>query len=215
MKNGYIMFDLDGTLTDSKVGILNGIKFAVSQYGIYTIEIEKLISCIGSPLRSIFNNIFQLDYKTTEKAIDRFNQYYSKIGLYENTIYDGVNNLLQRICVDHRLIVATGKPVYYAEAILKHFGLYQYFDCISGSQSNKGITNKSQIINDAITRVHGINTNNSIMVGDREHDIYAAREKGIKSIGVLYGYGSHKELSDAGADYLAAKIDDLFTIFSQ
>ncbi|MBK1811293.1 HAD hydrolase-like protein [Clostridium sp. YIM B02505] len=215
MKNGYIMFDLDGTLTDSKAGILNGIKFAISQYEIYTIETEKLISCIGSPLRSIFNNFFHLDDKATEKAIDRFHQYYSEIGLYENTIYDGVNNLLERICVNNRLIVATGKSVYYAEAILKHFGLYQYFDCISGSQSQKGITSKSQIINDAITRVHGINTSNSIMVGDRKHDIYAAREIGIKSIGVLYGYGSYKELSNVGADYLVAKVDDLFTILTE
>lgn len=213
MKNGYIMFDLDGTLTDSRIGILNGIKFAVSQYGIHTIETEKLIPCIGSPLRSIFNNIFRLDDRMTEKAIDQFNQYYEEVGLYESTIYDGIYNLLQQISVNHRLIVVTGKPVYYAEAILKHFRLYQFFDCISGSPCNKGITNKSEIINDAITRVRGLNTSNSIMVGDREHDIYAAREKGIKSVGVLYGYGSHKELSDAGADYLAEKVDDLLTIF--
>ena len=179
-------------------------------FGIEAEDADTLIPFIGPPLRDSYKLYYGFDDDKTEKAVEKYREYFSETGIYENTLYEGMDALLKALHeMDKQLIIATSKPTVYADKILKYFKIDQYFAFISGSELDGRRSKKSEIIKYAFDNM-GINClERAIMIGDRKHDIIGANEMGIDSIGVLYGYGDLQELNDAGASFIAGNIEDL------
>lgn len=211
----YILFDLDGTLTDAAPGITNSIKYALRKFKIKEPGEQQLRKCLGPPLITSFSEIFGLSEQNAEKAVEYYREYFKPRGIYENEVYTGIPELLNELKAQGKtLIVATSKPDPFAKAILEHFGLDGYFALIAGSNLDNTRSRKSQVIDYALETL-GINDReNAVMVGDREHDIIGAKETGLRSIGVLYGYAAPGELESAGADFLANTPQDIYDIIN-
>ncbi len=211
----YILFDLDGTLTDAAPGITNSIKYALNKFGIQEPGEQRLRKCLGPPLITSFSEIFGLSEQNAEKAVEYYREYFKPRGIYENEVYAGIPELLNELKAQEKtLIVATSKPEPFAKTILEHFGLDGYFALIAGSNLDNTRSRKSQVIDYALETL-GINDReNAVMVGDREHDIIGAKETGLRSIGVLYGYAAPGELESAGADFLANTPQDIYDIIN-
>lgn len=206
----YILFDLDGTLTDPKVGITKSVQYALGKCGIEVENADNLCPFIGPPLRESFKRFYYFDDIGAEDAVAKYREYFSEQGIYENTIYDGIDEMLKRLITNGKiLILATSKPTVYAEKILKHFNIDTYFTFVSGSELDGRRSKKSHIIQYALEQNVITDLKDVIMVGDREHDILGAKEIGIMSIGVLYGYGNYVELTNAKADIIVSDIKEL------
>lgn len=199
----YYFFDLDGTLTDSGDGITNSVAYALRKSGRPVPGRDLLNRFIGPPLSDSFMKYCGMTEEEALQAISFYREYYAEKGIFENRVYDGVKDLLEELKKrDRRLIVATSKPEKFTGIILRHFGLSGYFDFFAGATMDEKRTRKKDVIAYALDRLALKDRSAAIMIGDRENDIYGARENGLKSVGVLYGYGSEKELRDAGADYI-------------
>ena len=210
LDKSIILFDLDGTLTDPKVGITKSVVYSLRGFGIDVENADDLIKFIGPPLRESYKKYYGLNAEQTEIAVGKYREYYSKRGIFENTLYLGIENMLQKLCrKGKRLIVATSKPTVYAQKILTHFGLAGYFEFVAGSELDGTRDDKGEIIRYALESRGIVELNDVIMIGDREHDIIGARKNSIESAGVLYGYGSRRELVDAGASYIAGSVGEL------
>lgn len=209
MRYKYIFFDLDGTLTDPHEGITNCVKYALEYFGIYEKDYSKLLRFIGPPLVWSFSEYYGFNEKKSLEAVAKYRERFGKIGIFENKVYDGVYDMLQRL-VDsgHVLVLATSKPRVYAETIMKKFRLRPYFKMISGSELDGTRNDKDEVIAYAIEKL-GCPKESVIMVGDRKHDILGAKKCGIASCGVLFGYAEDGELEAAGADMIADDIDGL------
>lgn len=205
-----VLFDLDGTLTDPGIGITNSVMYALEKYGIHVSDRTKLYSFIGPPLTESFERFYGFDHVQAVEAVDFYREYFREKGIFENQPYDGIQKLLSRLqTAGKRLLVATSKPEDFAKEILQHFGLYEYFEFVAGSNLDGSRTGKSEVISYAL-QAAGIAVSDSvIMVGDREHDVLGAKATGIVSLGVLYGYGTREELLSAGADHLAEDVEDV------
>ncbi|MBO4687475.1 MAG: HAD-IA family hydrolase [Clostridiales bacterium] len=206
----YIFFDLDGTLTDSGPGIMNGFAYAVEKMGGQVTDKTSFCRFVGPPLRDSFEK--DLGYKgdDTDKAIAFYRDYYfNQGGALENTVYPGIEMLLSELkTAGKTLVVATSKNVRGTTLVLEHFGLNKYFDFVATSNDTDR-KNKSDVIRYAIESYGITDLGCIVMVGDRENDVSAANEVGIDSIGVLYGYGDLEELTKAGATYIAATPEDV------
>lgn len=208
----YIFFDLDGTLTDPKEGITNSVAYSLEYFGIHIENKDNLCCFIGPPLKHSYMTFYGFDSVKADLAVEKYREYFAPKGIYENKVYSGIDKLLQALrSKGFKLVVATSKPYIYSVEILKHFDLYKYFDFVSGSELDGRRTNKAEVIKYALDRLD-IKGGDVIMIGDREHDIIGARKNNIKSIGVLYGYGSREEFEKAGADYIAENTDDILKI---
>ncbi len=205
-----ILFDLDGTLTDPGIGITNSVMYALSRYGITVAKRSELFRFIGPPLYDSFRGFYGFSHEDAEAAVALYREYFGNKGLYENEVYEGIPDMLSHLKESgKKLVVATSKPEPYAVKILEYFGLSRYFDHICGATFDASRNRKSAVIAYAL-KTAGVNDRASvIMVGDREHDINGARDNGIASVGVLYGYGSRDELVAAGADHLASAPHDI------
>lgn len=204
-----ILFDLDGTLTDPKVGILNSVKFALHKFDIAVDDESSLLEFIGSPLVKSFMDIFSLSETEAKEAVQYYREYFSEKGKFENDLYIGISELLEKLSANGSLLaVATSKPTPFAEEILNHFDLLKFFKIVAGSDLNDPHPDKKNIIAEAIERSK-CDSANTVMVGDRKHDIIGARENSVKSIGVLYGYGTLDELQQENPDFIAKDIKDL------
>lgn len=204
-----ILFDLDGTLTDPKTGIVNGIEYALSHFGIKAAGPESLTAWIGPPLIDSFQNYCALDKPAAQLALNKYREYYSQTGLYENTLYDGMDTLLAELTAAGKtLALATSKPRDFALRVLEHFDLESYFAFVSGSELDGSRAHKPEIIAYALGNL-GTEAGDAVMIGDRRYDIEGAHAAGLPAIGVLYGYGLRDELTAAGADCLAASVADL------
>lgn len=209
----YIFFDLDGTLTDSSEGITKGIIYSLEKFGIKEGDPQKLFKFIGPPLKSSFMEFYGFSEEDTQKAIVYYREYYRKKGLFENRVYDGMEDVLIELKqAGKKLVVATSKPENFAKSILEHFGLSDYFEYIAGSGDDNTRTKKAEVIEYALESCGIENREEVLMVGDREHDIYGAAQTGIESMGVLYGFGNRQELETAGADYIAETVKDISRI---
>ena len=202
----YILFDLDGTVTDPMIGITKSVRYALNKFGIEVEDLNTLCKFIGPPLKDSFMNFYNFSEGDALKAITYYREYFSTNGLYENTVYENFEDMLIALKNDGKsLIIATSKPTVFAEKILEHFNLKKYFDFISGSNLDNTRTKKSDVISYALEQQMINNMSEIIMIGDREHDIIGAKALNIESIGVLHGYGSYEELSSSGADYIDRK----------
>lgn len=206
----YILFDLDGTITDSQEGIKNSVEYALKHFNIEVKDRADLNKYIGPPLRQSFMEFAGLSEADSHTAMTKYREYYGPKGIFENKVYKGIPELLEKLKTKgKKIILATSKPWIYAEIILEHFDLKKYFDFVAGSELNGVRTNKADVIAYAVER-YKIPVSDAAMVGDREHDILGAKENNIKTIGVLYGFGSRQELESAGADYIAENVENIY-----
>jgi len=209
----YILFDLDGTLTDPGLGITNSVMYALKKFGIEETDRTSLYRFIGPPLRESFQRFYGFSAEQSELATDYYREYFSDRGLYENAVYDGVEDMLKTLREQGKhLILATSKPEVFAVEILRYFKLAQYFTLIAGATMEVGRNKKADVIAYAMESVGITDPTQAVMIGDREHDILGAKENGLASIGVLYGYGDRAELAAAGADHIVASAADILTL---
>lgn len=198
-----ILFDLDGTLTDSFDGIANAALYAINNLGVTSYTKADLNFFIGPPIFDSFNRIFDGDEEKVNRAVTLYREYFSERGWRENRVYDGVKPMLQKLKdMGKTMAVATSKPEVYSRRITEYFELDKYFVFVAGASFDSSRAQKAQVIEYALA-ITGMNKANTVMIGDRNHDILGAKKCGLKSMGVLYGYGDLKELQDAGADYIA------------
>lgn len=209
----HIIFDLDGTLTDPKIGITEAIRYALEKMGEPVPDMPVLEGFIGPPLFDSFIEVCGLTPGRAKKAVDYYREYYSRQGLYENHPYPGIAETLSALRDRQiRLYVATSKPEVYARKILKHFGLSHYFVHISGATLDGSITRKEEVLIH-LTRHCGLQPGGSVlMVGDRKYDIIGARQAGFHAAAVLYGYGSREELESHSPEYLLDGPEGLLTL---
>ena len=207
----YVLFDLDGTLTDPGLGITNSVMYALRKFGINVSDRSQLYPFIGPPLRDSFRVYYGFSDEQCERAVRYYREYFKKSGMFENEVYDGICELLTRLKASGRtLVVATSKPEVFALEILRHFDLYKYFDFVAGATLNDVRNQKADIIKYALETLNITEKKSAIMIGDRKHDIIGAQENGLDTIGVLYGYGTCDELKNAGATYIANTTADIW-----
>lgn len=210
-----ILFDLDGTLTDPKVGITKSVQYALKKLGIYEENLESLSKFIGPPLRNSFREYYLLDETRVQKAIEYYRQYYSPYGIFENEIYPEIPILLHDLKVAGKILtVATSKPTVFAEKILHHFDIHQYFDSVVGSNLDETRTTKEEVIEYALTTIGEADRKKIVMIGDRKHDIIGAKMNHIDSIGVTYGYGSLEELQIEKPTHMIDDVEGLRKLLS-
>lgn len=207
-----ILFDLDGTLTDPGLGITNSVAYALKRYGIEVQDRKSLYSFIGPPLSDSFMKYYGFSEEKAMEAIGVYREYFRDKGLYENEVYEGIRELLEKIKDSGRkTVLATSKPEEFSVRILEHFDLMKYFDVVAGASMDEKRNKKGDVIRYAMEK-GGFTAHKAIMIGDREHDVFGAKENGLPSIGVLYGYGSEDELKAAGADYIAKTVEDIYAL---
>ena len=211
-----ILFDLDGTLTESGEGITKSVQYALGKLGKPEEDLEKLKVFIGPPLMEQFMKYVDLDEETAKKAVEYYRERYSEKGIFENRPYPGVEDMLKELKrKKYLLTVASSKPEYYVKQILDHFQLTGYFDEIVGSEMNGERTNKAEVIEETLSRLHMSDKRDQvIMIGDKEHDVFGARKAGLKCIAVSYGYGTEEELKNAAPFKTVASTDEILDFFA-
>lgn len=209
----YVFFDLDGTLTDSGEGIINAAVYALEKYNIEVNDRSELRKFIGPPLQDSFSTDYGFSEDEIEDVIKTFREYYSEKGIFENTIYENIQTVLFELKNrGKKLVVATSKPEVFTKKVLDHFNISSYFDYVSGATLNNEKIQKVDIIRDAICKLGITDKSKVVMIGDRKLDVLGAKENGIDSIGVLWGYGDLLELEKVGPTYIAEKVLDLLEI---
>ncbi len=207
-----VLFDLDGTLTDSGEGVGNGVLYALDKLGLPAPEQSELRKYLGPPLWDSFRDYAGVtDPIEMKRAVDFYREYYNETGKFENKIFDGIPELLTELnAKGKRLAVATSKVDYSALSILQHFNLDHHFDVIAGSDESGAVRGtKALVIAHALNELRMCDGTSIVMIGDREHDIHGAKSHGLPAIGVLYGYGDLAELESAGASKIVATVSDL------
>ena len=206
----YILFDLDGTLTDPAIGITNSVKYALNKFGIEVEDRAELYKFIGPPLIDAFIEFYGFEHEKAVKALEYYREYFRERGIFENRIYDGADKMLQKLKENgKKVILTTSKPEPFAKQIIEYFKIDKYFDFVAGATMDETRNEKPQVIEYALKECKIFDTENALMVGDRKYDIEGAHIFNIKAVGVLFGYGSKKELENAKADFLAKDIKEL------
>lgn len=204
-----VFFDLDGTLTDPKEGITRSIQYALERLSALVPEMDDLLWCIGPPLRASLAQLLNGDDDAAGEALALYRERFAETGLYENAVYAGIPDVLKVLkSQGKRLFVATSKPHVYAERIVEHFGLGDYFEIVFGSELDGTRVEKTDLLQYVIAQTE-TDPSEAVMIGDREHDMLGARNNGLSRIGVLYGYGSEAELRAAGAEQLVSSPAEL------
>ncbi|MCF4967381.1 HAD family hydrolase [Nostoc sp. CMAA1605] len=210
MYASVILFDLDGTLTDPKLGITRCIQFAISELGHSPPDADKLDWCIGPPIKDSFSQLLNTSEETVlAQAISLYRHRFATIGLFENSLYPQIVETLEAIrLAGYQTFVATSKPHIYATRIIDHFRLSSFFNYVYGSELDGTRSVKSDLIN-YILLAENLEPTNVVMVGDRSHDMIGAKHNGVTAIGVTYGYGTEEELITYGADLIARTPDEI------
>ncbi|MBI5116883.1 HAD hydrolase-like protein [Candidatus Poribacteria bacterium] len=205
-----ILFDLDGTLTDPKIGITKSIQHGLSSIGIVEDNLDGFVSLIGAPIFECLRTRYSLSEPQVQRVVEFYRRYYSDTGIYENSVYPGVPELLRELSGRGReLLLATVKPTVFAGRVLQHFELMGYFGAIAGSNLDSAGFSKTEIIRRALAHVPDAPRQKIVMVGDRRHDVVGARSNGIACVAVAYGYGTLEELEEANPTHLARSMSDL------
>lgn len=224
----YILFDLDGTLTDPKIGITTCVQYALHKLGIEEPDLDKLEPFIGPPLRDSFRDFYDMDEEKAGQAATYYRERFSTVGLFENEVYPKIHQMLNELKrKGKKLAIASSKPTVFVKQILEHFEISQYFDVIVGSEMDGTRSRKEEVVGEALKQLLPEKRYDRLlkgaialtkdeqadcevaMVGDRKFDIEGAREYGIVSIGVAYGYAEEGELAEAGADIIVGTVEDL------
>jgi phosphoglycolate phosphatase len=209
----HLLFDLDGTLTDSEEGIINALLYALDKAGIRENDTDKLRSFIGSSLLKTLQQVYDLPKERAEEIASFYRSYYFEKGIYENTVYPGIPKLLSDLKkAGKRLIIATSKRTTGALQVLDIFKLNEYFDLVVGGSADGKISEKADVIRHVFSKTGNETKTNAVMIGDRKYDIIGARENGIDSIAVLYGYATKEEIDEANPTYRVNTVDELRTL---
>lgn len=211
MRLKYVLFDLDGTLTDPAEGITESVNYALKKFGRGVDDLTSLYKYIGPPLIGSFMEFENMSYDDAVKGLAFYRENFIKKGIFLNKLYDGIEDLLTRLkSLGYVIILATSKPQELADQILVHFNIKKYFDFTAGNTLDEKRQSKREVIEYIIENYPMITAQNTIMVGDRRYDVEGAMACGISTIGVLYGYGGEEELLIAGARLLAKTPEDIF-----
>lgn len=212
-----ILFDLDGTLTDPKVGITRCVQHALRHFGIEE-DTENLTKFIGPPLIDSFMEYYGLTEEQAREATQVYRERFAPIGKFENEVYEGVPKMLEALKDKGMILaIASSKPEFFVEQILEHFDLLKYFDVVVGSLMNETRTKKEEVLDEALLRLKvdvssldsDVHSKEIAMVGDRKFDVASANSLGLTSVGVRYGYAEPMELEAEKPDYIADTVDDL------
>ncbi len=202
-----VLFDLDGTLTDSLPGIARSVQFALQSLGVKAPLEEELGWCAGPPLRENFRRLLgSADSVSIERAVALYLERYEMVGFRENRVYEGIDAMLATLSRSCRLLLVTAKLTEIAERVLGEFSMRAFFEGVYGTGRNGELSDKSELARIVIAN-HGLSASSTAIVGDRHHDIVAGKSNGLFAIGVSYGYGSRDELAGAGADVVCDSAD--------
>lgn len=205
-----ILFDLDGTLTDPKPGITRCVQYALARSGVTVANPAELTPFIGPPLAESFARFYGFDAAQSRRAIELYRERFSTVGLYENALYPGIPEMLQRLVSQGiTLAIASSKPTAFVERILAHFALDTYFSAVGGSNLDHTRVAKDEVVQYVLSLLPEFEARCTVMVGDREHDVFGARTHGIATIAAGYGYGSADELAAANPLAIAASVEEL------
>lgn len=200
----YILFDLDGTLTEPSIGITNSVMYAFKKFGIEIKDRSELYKFIGPPLIDSFVEYYGFTRENALKAIEYYREYYSVKGIFENRLYDGIKELLSSLYSEgKKLILATSKPQKFAEQILKYFSIDKYFYFVGAATMDEKRSQKDEVIEYILNECE-IDTSKAVMIGDRKYDVLGAHKFGIRAVGVTFGFGTKEELVNSGADFIAS-----------
>lgn len=205
----WLLFDLDGTLTDPFEGITRSVEYALNAFGIEVEDRRVLAPFIGPPLVESLTERYGFTMEDAVAAVAKYREYFAVKGLYENELFEGIPELLSDCRkAGYKISMATSKPTHYARIIAEHFDIARYFDAIHGSSLDGTRITKSSVVAEAVAEEH-LDPSRALMIGDRRHDVEGAGEHGIRTVGVLYGYGSREEHEAAGAAYIVNDLDEL------
>jgi len=209
----YLLFDLDGTLTDPKVGITTCVQYALQSFGIEEPDLDKLEPFIGPPLKESFMNFYDMSEEQADTAVEKYRERFKDTGIFENKLYDGIPEMLRTLQSKGMfLAVASSKPTVFVERILEHFNIAKYFSVVVGSELDGTRVNKDEVVQEALSRLFKdkpIQKEQVYMIGDRKFDVEGAKALQVESVGVTYGYGSMEELKEAKADYIVRSVEEL------
>lgn len=209
----YCLFDLDGTLMDSGIGITNSVMYALRQFDICVEDRQELFCFIGPPLLESFMNYYGFSEEQALQAVGHYRVYYRERGIFENVVYKGIPQMLQQLQERGKTIaLATSKPEEFAVQILKHFELFSFFGYIEGATMDGRVSRKEDVIRELLKKMGPIDLHRALMIGDRKHDIEGAKACALSSAGVLWGYGNEQELRKAGADYLVRTPEEILRL---
>ena len=216
MQTEHVIFDLDGTLTDPREGITRSYAHALSVLGLPVPQLSELTRFIGPPTREVVSELLSTrDPARIERAVEIYRERFARVGLFENEVFPGMNSVLEQLSArGHSLWICTSKPGVYAQRIAEHFGFTRSVRAVYGCELDGTRADKAELLAYLLQR-EAIAAPSAVMVGDRMHDVRAARLCGVRSIGVLYGFGSEQELRDAGADRLCATVAELSAVIAQ
>lgn len=205
----WLLFDLDGTLTDPFEGITRSVEYALNAFGIEIEDRRVLAPFIGPPLVESLTERYGFTMEDAVAAVAKYREYFAVKGLYENELFEGIPELLSDCRkAGYKISMATSKPTHYARIIAEHFDIARYFDAIHGSSLDGTRITKSSVVAEAVAEEH-LDPTRALMIGDRRHDVEGAGEHGIRTVGVLYGYGSREEHEAAGAAYIVNDLNEL------
>lgn len=203
-----LLFDLDGTLTDPMEGITKSVQYALKKQGIIEEDLWNLTKFIGPPLMDSFQKYYGFTEEEAKQAVVDYREYFAPTGKFENKVYEGIPAMLAALKEQgFTLALATSKPEVFALDILEHFELKQYFDFVGGALLN-GRTDKAEVISYVLTSIEA-KKEETVMIGDREHDLIGAAKNDLFSVGVLYGYGDREEHEKAGAGQIVETVEEL------
>ena len=214
----YLLFDLDGTLTDPKIGICTCVQYALAAFGIQEPDLDKLEPFIGPPLKESFMEFYHMSKEQAEGAVEKYRERFQEKGIFENKIYKGVPGMLRALRSKGMVLaVASSKPTVFVRRILEHFHIARYFDVVVGSELDGTRAEKEEVVEEALKQL-GILTvpvekRHSLcaMAGDRKFDIQGAKAYGLTGIGVRFGFAKDGELEEAGAEFIAETVEELGT----
>ncbi len=209
----YILFDLDGTLTDSREGITKSVQYALDKMGIHEPDLKPLERFIGPPLYDEFRRSYGFDDAEAKQAIDFYRERFGVVGWKENLLYDGIPELLKALTeAGKTLSTASSKPAFFIDKIVKYFDIEQFFTVVAGATLDGSIGTKTQVVQQALERLNVQDRSQAVLIGDRLHDAEGARACGIDCIGVTFGFGSREELESAGANHVVDRVDELLPL---
>lgn len=209
-----ILFDLDGTITDSAPGVMNSFHYALNRFGIEPRTHAELKRVVGPPLKYSFHTFYGVPEDKVPEILKIYQSYYEPRGMFENSVFPGMEELFRRLrAAGRRLVVASSKRQDGVDAVMAHFKLDRYFDLMAGSDESAGRVEKADVIRYIIDTLHMTDPNAAILVGDRRYDVEGALPFGIATVGVLHGYGTEEELREAGAAYIVRDAWELMDFF--